>query len=211
MVEVPREFRPDKMQLLSTETPFFPKNYDSFQSHAFAEQLLTERARPAHQRDFYAQEEAYAKQLTLGHAVQSRMTQVAASGGNVLRDYHMLFKRKEAVTLLHKWSSEDDDEGADIVSSGSGGQEEESLDLPTNFSKEALNFNISGIDLEIEGDRFTGTFANKVKSPEKPGSRTQRGKPVQDKSKSPVNKPANKAVIKANRANVRMSQKQSLR
>lgn len=125
-----------------------------------------------------------------------------------------MFKRKENVQLLHKWSSEDDDECADIESSGSNGQLQESLDLPLNNtnSKEPLAFEVSGLDLEIEGDRYTGTFANKNAATDKArnSSRAKRSRSP-SVNHSPHNKPAHKTVIRANRANVRVSQKQSLR
>ena len=38
-----------------------------------------------------------------------------------MREYNALFKRKEFVSLTHKWSSDEDDECADVMSETSNG------------------------------------------------------------------------------------------
>jgi hypothetical protein len=39
---------------------------------------------------------------------------------SVLKEYNKLFKRKEALNLMHRWDSDEDDVGADIESSSNG-------------------------------------------------------------------------------------------
>jgi hypothetical protein len=48
-----------------------------------------------------------------------RISSSKSSGTNLLKEYNSLFKRKENMSLHHKWDSEDDDECADIQSSAS--------------------------------------------------------------------------------------------
>jgi hypothetical protein len=64
---------------------------------------------------------------------------------------------------MHKWDSEDDDEGADIHSSASKSLEQESFDLGSrtmnvSSKNEKMAFDGYGMS-DSERDRYTGTFA----------------------------------------------------
>lgn len=144
------------------------------------------------------------------------------SGNNILKEYNQLFKRKENLSLMHKWDSEDDDEGADIHSSASKSQESgdfgsRTMNMSTRNDRTA--FDGYGMNSDSERDRYTGTFAKQDANQSADHGRassqleikTATNKSSFMSNSRTHNKPEPKTVIKANRANVRQSTKQTFR
>lgn len=124
---------------------------------------------------------------------------------------------------MHKWDSDDDDECADIQSSASKSETQQSFDQDSKANtslrrQEQLPFDGYGMNTEEDYDRYTGTFAKGEVNHTVDHGRTSNlsGKKSANKSSflsinKAHNKPAPQTVTKTNRANVRNSVKQTFK